>query len=317
MQPSYPFYVYSGLLTKEHRKRIGSALWEFLWCINKTTKEIEEDGEKVGLVLGGKPINLSDIANELGGSKSTIHRNIEKLEEEGYLTLVRAPYGIIIKVRNSKKWLEQGVLKTEQKPNIFQKTVRKTGQPFEKRDERSKNDNSNKDKPIDKTNDYVDVVVDNIPFEKRNADSLGMPSPQGAAPVELDADSSLGRISAKEYRKAIEDRYIQRRGRGFDLSMKDIEALDELMREKVPLPTVLEGIDKAFDEYKPQHSLDKIRSLKYCVPIILDLHVKKQKEANLGDGAHWEGAARHSKASGDDETASRGYYAGLGIGKRL
>src|SRR5690606_5381154 len=152
---------------------------------------------------------------------------------------------------------------------------------------------------------------------KRNADSLGMPSPQGAVPVELDADSSRERISAKEYRKAGEDKYLQRRGKGLVLSNKDLEALDELMRERIALRTVIEGIDKAFDEFEPQHSRDEIRSLNYCVPIILDLHIKKQKEANLGDGAHWEGAARHPKASGDDETASRGYYAGLGIGKRL
>jgi hypothetical protein len=46
--------VSNGLLKDDHRKRIGSAVWEFMWLIDKITR-IDEDGK--GWVLGGKPIN--------------------------------------------------------------------------------------------------------------------------------------------------------------------------------------------------------------------------------------------------------------------
>ncbi|RJS60142.1 winged helix-turn-helix domain-containing protein [Bacillus sp. PK3_68] len=104
MPSSFYFPVFSGLLTAEHRKKIGPALWEFLWCISTTTKEVMEDGELLGIVLGGKPVSYNDVAKEMGGSKSTVKRNFEKLEEEGYILMTRTPYGHIIKVRNSKKF---------------------------------------------------------------------------------------------------------------------------------------------------------------------------------------------------------------------
>src|SRR5690606_20358041 len=79
-------------------------------------------------------------------------------------------------------------------------------------------------------------------------------------------------ISKSDYEQAIRDKYLNRRGYGFDLSPDDEVALQEIMNERIPLSTVLRGIDKAFDDFKPKHSRDSIRSLKYCIPIIFDLH---------------------------------------------
>jgi DnaD/phage-associated family protein len=104
MPESFYFPVYSGLLTAQHRERIGPAIWEFLWLISKVTKEIEEDGETWGIVLGGKPVKLAEIAAELGGSERTVKRNIARLKDEGYIEAIRAPYGEIYKVRKSKKF---------------------------------------------------------------------------------------------------------------------------------------------------------------------------------------------------------------------
>jgi DNA-binding transcriptional ArsR family regulator len=90
--------VANGLLSEDHRERIGIALWEFLWCLDKITK-IDDKG--TGWVLGGKPINLAEVG--LGMSEDTVSRNLHKLEEEGYIKLIRTPYGISIRVSKAKK----------------------------------------------------------------------------------------------------------------------------------------------------------------------------------------------------------------------
>lgn len=103
----YFITVSNGLLEGEHQKKMGSAVWQFMWCLDKLTV-INEDGE--GKVLGGKPINLSDIS---GASIRTNSRNLNKLEKLGYIKLIHTPYGISIRVFKSKKiFQKQGLDKS-------------------------------------------------------------------------------------------------------------------------------------------------------------------------------------------------------------
>lgn len=93
------FYITisNGLLTPEHKERMGIAVWEFMWCIDKVTK-IDDEGK--GWVLGGKPIKLRDIGMS---SDNRISLHIEQLREQGYIETTRTPYGMIIRVLNTKK----------------------------------------------------------------------------------------------------------------------------------------------------------------------------------------------------------------------
>ncbi len=97
---NYLIPISNGLLCSEHRKRIGIAIWEFAWLIDRTTKE--EDG--VGIVLGGKPIKYSEIASDLGISKRTAAENCRRLAKEGYIRLDQAPHGNKFWVAKSKKF---------------------------------------------------------------------------------------------------------------------------------------------------------------------------------------------------------------------
>jgi hypothetical protein len=93
----YYITVSNGLLSSDHKKRMGSAVWEFMWCIDKITRI---DTKGYGLVLGGKPITL----NEIGiGHDNTTSRNLSKLEGEGYIIITRTPHGLVIKVAKAKK----------------------------------------------------------------------------------------------------------------------------------------------------------------------------------------------------------------------
>ncbi|CAI6087216.1 hypothetical protein [Cohnella sp. JJ-181] len=101
---SYPFPMYSGLLEPGHYKNIGSAIWLFLWCVSATTAEKEKDGIVWGIVLGNKPIRSSDLEPIFGVTERTIRSWIRSLEEHGYIRVTRAPKGLILTVKNSKKW---------------------------------------------------------------------------------------------------------------------------------------------------------------------------------------------------------------------
>ncbi|WP_307893963.1 winged helix-turn-helix domain-containing protein [Bacillus swezeyi] len=104
---SYPFSIYSGLLTSGHFEKIGSALWLFLWCISSTTKEVERDGLTWGIVLGHKPLKASELADVFGVNEKTVRRWLSQLERNGYIAVARAPYGFVLSVRHSKKFVNQ------------------------------------------------------------------------------------------------------------------------------------------------------------------------------------------------------------------
>lgn len=106
---SYPFPMYSGLLEPEHYKKIGSAIWLFLWCISSTTKEFEEEGTVWGVVLGGKPMKLSEIAGFFEVNDKTVSRWLDTLEDYHYIRVTRAPRGLILSVKNSKRWTDKNV----------------------------------------------------------------------------------------------------------------------------------------------------------------------------------------------------------------
>jgi hypothetical protein len=101
---SHPLPIWSGIL--EHRKRLGLAIYEFIWCIDKVTKEhaTDSDGKSDGLVLGGASVKLQQIAKDLGEDYRTAQRNMDLLESENYITRKRTAYGFSVMVHNSRKF---------------------------------------------------------------------------------------------------------------------------------------------------------------------------------------------------------------------
>ncbi len=62
----------------------------------------------MGHVLGGKPVNLKDIADDLDLSEDTISRNLDTLRGSGYIETTRTPNGLSIKVTKAKKVFQKG-----------------------------------------------------------------------------------------------------------------------------------------------------------------------------------------------------------------
>jgi len=97
---SYPFPVWSGLLSRKHRGQMGTAIWMFLWLLDRVTKE--RDGW--GIVLGGKPIKDKEIAQFFGLHVNSVRSERTILLDGGYIEARRTPYGISYRVRNSRKF---------------------------------------------------------------------------------------------------------------------------------------------------------------------------------------------------------------------
>lgn len=79
--------ISNGILAPRHREAIGSAIWLFLWMVDKTTKEqLAPDGKGFeGLVLGGMPITTDYIAEQTGESQRSVHNHLNQLERGGYI----------------------------------------------------------------------------------------------------------------------------------------------------------------------------------------------------------------------------------------
>ncbi|KYG95723.1 phage replisome organizer N-terminal domain-containing protein [Paenibacillus jamilae] len=130
------------------------------------------------------------------------------------------------------------------------------------------------------------------PEDEINSKDEGIPSSrQGTVPAtsETDTDSEQNEISSSDidYRQAVADKYLRRRGKGLEITIADDQAIDELIKEGVQLQTVLDGIDQAFNNFKPKHKRDEIRSLSYCATIIFSLHALRE---DIGKGERTESA---------------------------
>jgi DNA-binding transcriptional ArsR family regulator len=136
---SHPIYVWNGILEPKHREGIGPALWEFLWCLDRITKE--KDG--IGIVLGGKPVTYAEIAEDFGIPGRTVRRHMGRLEDKEYLILIRTPRGFSIRVPRSCKFakLTKTATQTGQKWPL---TVTKAATHCDK------NGHSNKSKQLSK-----------------------------------------------------------------------------------------------------------------------------------------------------------------------
>ena len=100
VERSYPIPLWSGLIRAKHRKAIGTAVWTFLWCLDRVTADV--DGW--GIILGGKPVKDIEIGSQLGIHLNTVSADREKLLEGHYISAKRTPYGFVYRVRNSRKF---------------------------------------------------------------------------------------------------------------------------------------------------------------------------------------------------------------------
>lgn len=96
----YYIQITNHLLEPKHYLAMDSAVWLFMWLLDKMTS-ISENG--VGAVLGGRPIKFEEVGKTMGISERTYNRWVKRLQEAGYINIKKAPYGLIISVNKAQK----------------------------------------------------------------------------------------------------------------------------------------------------------------------------------------------------------------------
>ncbi|OHX39208.1 HTH domain-containing protein [Cytobacillus oceanisediminis] len=235
MPESYPFPTYSGLLEPEHYKKIGSALWLFLWCVSSTTKEIERDGVTWGIVLGNKPLKRAELAEPFGVSERTVQRWLDDLEAHGYIKITRAPYGYILTVKNSKKYNKERVDKNVQSEGDRTKTSSPEWTEM----------SSHVDKSVHSNKDITKINNTTITITKEND------------PVDIIAERFI------ELRTMLE-------GRTAYPSTKDYEAIARIVARGMPLPQTIKLLEQCFEEYRERQPDGAIKAFGYCEKYITD-----------------------------------------------
>jgi uncharacterized phage protein (TIGR02220 family) len=153
MSDSFPIKIWSGILANNHMKKINNSLWEFIWLINKITKE--EDG--LGYVLKGIPIKIDDIANDLNRCRKTVQRHLKRLEKHGYINLKRTGYGYIITVNKSKKFKHQSIKPNKTRVDNYDQSQRRERTKLSIRSDRTVHSNyDTKDTNIN--NNIVEII---------------------------------------------------------------------------------------------------------------------------------------------------------------
>jgi hypothetical protein len=131
MSETFTIPISNGILTSDHCRDIGPALWVYLWMIDRTTKEVPgEDGQLEGLVLGGAQVRAAVIAADLGLSVRLVHEHIKRLR--AYIRVIPMGEGLPsgYAVMKSKKWRKNQPAPIPETNNAASDTLQKNREPL-------------------------------------------------------------------------------------------------------------------------------------------------------------------------------------------
>lgn len=81
--------------------------------------------------------------------------------------------------------------------------------------------------------------------------------------------------------QVIEQRFIQRRGKGLFLANDDILHIKAILEMAIPLDFILDTIDACFNDYTPKHRYDSISKFEYCAKRIAGDWEKKNRVVEI------------------------------------
>jgi hypothetical protein len=96
----YFITIKNDLLDPKHVIAMGSAVWLYMWLMDKVMA-IDENG--IGKVFNGRPVTYEEVKADLGISRRTYLRWVEQLECSKYIYALRAPYGLIFSLMKAEK----------------------------------------------------------------------------------------------------------------------------------------------------------------------------------------------------------------------
>ncbi|MFK3938913.1 hypothetical protein ACI2JA_15545 [Alkalihalobacillus sp. NPDC078783] len=260
------FRIHSGLMTPEHHKRIGKAIWVFLWLIDRTTGE-SKDGQGSGAVLYGNPVPYRIIHDELGIPIPTIKAHCDALKKEGYITVKSTPRGNVIHVMKSKKWENPNDNHSKNGMNHSKNETKHSENGMQESDDHSKNgteysENGTEHSKIDPT-----ILKENINNNLKDKEIK-----------EKEKTLTSDSLSSESLKNEILQEFVRLRARGFQTSPADSTAADEIIESGISLSDATQYMQECFIQYQPKHRRDRINSLSYFVGYILNRHHQESSE---------------------------------------
>jgi hypothetical protein len=119
----------------EYASFLGTAIWFYLWCVARTTKEIEykNDPTRYGCVLGSMPICSENLREDFADfSRWTFDGWRKKCVKANLIRAKRTPNGYIIEVIKSVKFPNTTPDKREMWSDV-EKTSNHTASDVEKK----------------------------------------------------------------------------------------------------------------------------------------------------------------------------------------
>ena len=142
----FGIYVKNDLLEAKHIESMGTAVWLYMWFLDKMTS-IGEDG--IGKVLGGKPVIFEEVQQALGITERTYRRWIATLKKSGYINITRTPRGLSVSVNKAAKIFGK---RSDAPKTAHQRSAENGTSDRPKTAHRlAKNGTSNKDNTVDNT----------------------------------------------------------------------------------------------------------------------------------------------------------------------
>lgn len=181
-------------------------------------------------------------------SKSTILRSIKKLVENGMVTVCETDIGTLFTIVKYESY--QGL---DGQNNSNYRTAN------EPSTERLQNDCGTIAEP---KQEFKNLRIKEFKEEEEERSPVGNDSPF----------------------QQIEDKYLSRRGGGLMITPNDAQAIERIIQEHIPLEDILVWIDEIFDQYRPRHRADGIKSFSYLEKGILDRwHAKNNQPSNVSE----------------------------------
>ncbi|TSB47146.1 hypothetical protein [Alkalicoccobacillus porphyridii] len=269
------FRVYSGLMSPEHRERIGKAIWVFLWLIDRTTGE-SKDGQGSGVVFHGNPVPFRIIHDELGIPIPTVKAHCDLLKKEGYISVKASTRGNIIHVMKSKKWNKSetdhsnnGTSRSENGIQHSKNETHHSDNGTQDSDDHSKNETERSENGTEHSKNDPSILKDNINNNLKDKENKEL--------KEAATNSESMKID-------LLNEFVRLRGSGFNWSPNDEQSATEILNTGVPVEKAIELMQEMFSAHQPKHSRDRINSLSYCVGYILDKHQRDSDNDQTQEG---------------------------------
>lgn len=111
-----------GLPEGKHRKKMGTAIWLFLWLVKRQTSPD-------GMVCYGRPLDTRQIAADLEETDRNVRRHFARLAAGTYAEVRQTPAGPIVRILNAKKQFKASPRAAEPRTELSVAEVRLTEVP--------------------------------------------------------------------------------------------------------------------------------------------------------------------------------------------